>query len=162
MSQSDHQPVHGAETSKSQRSAPEVLPGLEDLRLYKLILNEGLKNLPKEAIPEKIKDNHIKDMETLQGDLREKIEKGIQNRKYQSTRDKLHISADAVSINANTARAKLSIIISMVSAYKAPGTSPNDKESYIEVLHKSLGECRDALQKALAQFAKISLKPKGK
>lgn len=156
-SQSDHLPEYSAEASERQQPTPEALPGLDDLKGYKRILKEGLKNLPKEAIPEKIKDNNIKDMETLQGDLREKIEKGIKSSKHKSTREKLHISADAVAINANQARGKLSIIISMVNTYKAPGTSPAEKAQCVDVLHTSLGECRDTLQKALAQFSKVSL-----
>jgi hypothetical protein len=155
VTQPDPLPENDGETSGSQQQKPDVSRELDDLRDYKRILNEGLKNLPKEAIPDNIKDDHIKNMETLQGDLHYKIEDNIKRPKYKSAREKYKISADAVAINANNARVKLSIIISSVNRCKAAGTSPDDLEKYIIVIHNSLDECRDALQNALAQFSQI-------
>lgn len=155
VTQPDPLPKNDGETSGSPQREPEVSPEHNDLLDFKRILNEGLKNLPKEAIPDNIEDDHIKNMETLQGDLRDKIEDGIKSRKYKSAREKYNISADAVAINANKARARLSIIITMVNRSKAANTSPDNLEKYITVIHNNLGECKDALQIALAQFSQV-------
>ena len=102
-SQSNRLPEYGTKTSRSELPDPEALPGGNDLLAYKYVLNLALKSISNEIIPEEFRDNKIMDFKVLQTELR-KIEHGIKNRKYQSTRDKLHISADVVSIDTNRNR----------------------------------------------------------
>jgi hypothetical protein len=145
---------NGGEAAGSERPDPEALPGGEDLLKYKGMFKEALENLPKEALLDNIKDHNIKDMETLQGNLRE-IEDGIKNQRYKSTRKKFHISENAVSINANKARAKISKIISMAITYKSEDASPQNRGECVEIAHTTLDECREALQTGFNEFSEV-------
>ncbi len=152
MSQPNHKPKNDAGDSRIERPDPEALSGGDDLLEYKYMLNQALKDIP-EADPEEIGDDKIKDFKVSRANLRT-IEQGIKNSRYRATRAKFQISEDAVSMNSNRAIEKLSTIISTILTYRAE-TDPQKRASCVHVLHINLDECRDALQKALAQFSQV-------